>query len=64
MIDHRGLPVATEFIERHRSGEHCHSASDGECDDRRCPQIRDGEPAKSGRHCPLDCLDKIDDDDR
>lgn len=31
----------------------CHSASDGECDWSECPQIRAGEPAKTGRHCPL-----------
>lgn len=31
----------------------CASDSDGDCDDPRCPQTRDGEPAASGRHCPL-----------
>lgn len=34
--------------------QRCHGASDGECIWKRCPQLRDGEPAKSGRHCPLD----------
>ena len=38
--------------------EPCHSGSDGEgcaaTNDKRCPQLRDGEPGKSGRHCPLD----------
>lgn len=30
------------------------SLGDGECFWEGCPQIHDGEPAKSGRHCPLD----------
>jgi|SRR6185436_15923450 len=34
----------------------CHAAKDGDCNWLLCPQIRDGEPAKSGRHCPLDYL--------
>jgi hypothetical protein len=33
---------------------HCAADSDGECAHAQCPQLRDGEPAKSGRHCPLD----------
>ena len=33
---------------------HCHAGCDGECTWEHCPQIRDGEPEKSGRHCPLD----------
>lgn len=32
----------------------CHSGQDGECNWPVCPQVRDGEPAKSRRHCPLD----------
>jgi hypothetical protein len=32
----------------------CAAAKDGECFHSMCPQIRDGEPAKSGRHCPID----------
>jgi hypothetical protein len=32
----------------------CHAGSDGECSWKECPQLRDGEPDKSGRHCPLD----------
>jgi hypothetical protein len=30
------------------------SRGDGECFHTQCPQLRDGEPKKSGRHCPLD----------
>lgn len=35
----------------------CHGARDGECSWELCPQNRDGEPAKTGRHCPLDVPD-------
>ncbi len=34
--------------------DYCHANRDGECDWKDCPQLRDGEPPKSGRHCPLD----------
>ena len=36
----------------------CHAASDGECTWKHCPQLREGEPKKTGRHCPLDWLDE------
>ena len=33
----------------------CLADSDGECSaEDYCPQLADGEPAKSGRHCPYD----------
>lgn len=32
----------------------CQSGSDGDCFHKLCPQLRDGEPVKSGRRCPLD----------
>lgn len=32
----------------------CAAGRDGECRHKGCPQLRDNEPAKSGRHCPLD----------
>lgn len=32
----------------------CHAARDGECHWAVCPQLRDGEPVATGRHCPLD----------
>lgn len=32
----------------------CAAGRDGECAHADCPQLRDGEPLKSGRHCPLD----------
>jgi hypothetical protein len=40
--------------ERANPEERCHADSDGDCEWHGCPQLRDGEPAKSGRHCPLD----------
>jgi len=30
------------------------SDCDGDCTWAECPQLRDGEPAKTGRHCPRD----------
>lgn len=35
-------------------GEYCQSQRDGDCIWQHCPQNRDGEPRKTGRHCPLD----------
>ncbi len=32
---------------------HCHAQDDGYCDWPACPQIRDGEPTRSARTCPL-----------
>lgn len=45
---------APEFQARRNAGERCHGGRDGDCFDTRCPQLRDGEPEKTGRHCPLD----------
>jgi hypothetical protein len=36
----------------------CHADGDGHCTWEECPQLRDSEPAKSGRHCPLDTFDR------
>lgn len=32
----------------------CAAGGDGDCMHLRCPQHADNEPAKTGRHCPLD----------
>lgn len=32
----------------------CAADRDGECSHVQCPQLRDSEPAATGRHCPLD----------
>jgi hypothetical protein len=37
--------------------ESCHAGRDGDCNWAPCPQERDGEPAATGRHCPLDTHD-------
>lgn len=34
----------------------CHAGRDGDCTWRDCPQLRDDEPVRSGRHCPLDVV--------
>jgi hypothetical protein len=31
----------------------CQSKTDGDCSHSDCPQLRDGEPERTGRHCPL-----------
>lgn len=41
-----------DWLEKTRSW--CHAGRDGDCGWKDCPQIRDGEPHKTGRHCPLD----------
>lgn len=35
----------------------CRADCDDHCEWSECPQLRDGEPKKSGRHCPLDSED-------
>lgn len=32
----------------------CAADQEGDCMHLRCPQLADHEPAKTGRHCPLD----------
>lgn len=36
----------------------CKAGRDGECFHKLCPQIKDGEPERSGRHCPIDIDDE------
>lgn len=38
--------------------DYCHSQRDGDCIWDGCPQNRDGEPRKTGRHCPIDIHDE------
>ena len=71
MTEANHSPKADAGPVRHDVGrpvpERCHANRDGDCTDARCPQLRDGEPAASGRHCPLDVRDTddswLDDDD-
>ena len=37
---------------------YCHAGRDGDCDAAECPQLRDGEPGRTGRHCPIDIHDE------
>lgn len=43
-----------EHAKAHGPPPRCRAARDGECSAVDCPQLRDGEPAKTGRHCPWD----------
>lgn len=36
-----------------QQGKGCHAGKDGDCIWPECPQLRDNEPAASGRSCPL-----------
>jgi hypothetical protein len=58
MSDQHGIPTLSEeeADTRYRSGKYCHADRDGECHWKKCPQLKDGEPEKSGRHCPLDFM--------
>lgn len=55
-----GLPIPRYSIERHRMTR-CQCDDDGYCGWEGCPQRRDGEPDKTGRHCPLDQAPEDDD---
>lgn len=37
----------------------CKADRDGECTDKKCPQLRDNEPYQTGRHCPLDFVCRL-----
>jgi hypothetical protein len=42
------------YRERLAAAGRCMADRDGDCDWHGCPQNRDGEPKRSGRHCPRD----------
>lgn len=46
--------AAPDFRSYYGLNSDCHAGSDGECVHAECPQLRDGEPKATGRHCPLD----------
>lgn len=48
----QGTPMA-EYKPKEVEPKTCQSDNDGDCKDELCPQLRDGEPGKSGRSCPL-----------
>jgi len=50
--------AAQQVAEADRAAQaRCHADRDGDCSWFGCPQLRDGEPAATGRHCPLDVRD-------
>lgn len=52
------LPL--KFHAQRRTVTRCQANSDGDCYSEKCPQLRDGEPAKTGRHCPYDTKESED----
>jgi hypothetical protein len=40
----------------------CQADDDGMCEWLTCPQLRDGEPRRTGRHCPWDLPPHASDD--
>lgn len=48
-----------QYFHSGRRMTRCQADDDDHCDYKGCPQHRDGEPEKSGRHCPLDTGDNI-----
>lgn len=53
LIDHWATDSRT--VDLVRAVNTCRASKDGEeCHSDECPQERDGEPMKTGRHCPLD----------
>lgn len=54
-IDELATQVQEHLIKKPEVDDgRCHSNCDGDCEWKFCPQLRDGEPHKSGRHCPND----------
>lgn len=43
-----------DHIGDYRNANGCRADRDGECSWENCPQLAEGEPGKTGRHCPLD----------
>jgi len=54
-ITEAGLP-AWRYDAGRRIMTRCQACDDGCCDWDGCPQVRDGEPEATGRHCPLDTI--------
>jgi hypothetical protein len=47
----------TPFRKQRAAEGHCMSNREGDCSWAECPQLRDGEPERSGQHCPRDVRD-------
>lgn len=54
-------PLLPQKVDRKKEPlTHCAADKDGECNHPDCPQLRDNEPYKSGRSCPLPDWDEDD----
>lgn len=60
-VSHGGSTPALDA--RYAGGERCHSQRDGDCIGPVCPQTEAGEPAATGRWCPLLPRTEQDEDD-
>ncbi len=56
----RSVGIASARPKTIRRATGCAAGRDGDCNWNQCPQLHDGEPGATGRHCPLD---KEQDDD-
>jgi hypothetical protein len=52
-------PMVIPIMPKHDLLTNCAAGWDGDCTHEQCPQLADGEPVKSGRHCPLDVDEDI-----
>lgn len=52
--DKRQLAILSPYRQELADKGHCMADDDGDCTWAECPQLRDDEPRKSGRHCPRD----------
>ena len=48
--------IYEQLLDQFKKEQHsyCYADRDGDCSWKDCPQLKDGEPMKTGRHCPLD----------
>lgn len=60
VVSVRSVKEEPVVVVEHKPLTHCASGQDGDCIHPDCPQLRDGEPVKSGRHCPIDTREEGD----
>jgi hypothetical protein len=59
-VQYEDQPPAAVSQHKDKPLTRCAAARDGDCTHKQCPQLRDNEPAATGRHCPLDTDSKDD----
>ena len=59
MANETSAPKARYDMQQRRMTR-CQSDDDGYCTWKGCPQLRDDEPKRSGRHCPHDIMEDDD----